>query len=1674
MSVAEAGAPAGRKDDALRYELRMALHALAGAVDSQPADAEHVQRLLRAVIDLGDRTLRGGPLPPRPFAYLGAGTPIGPGALLAEYADPGTTALTPLLAELDPDLLAELDALLTRSESAGHAAAPAAREPAGPDEVPLLLEPVAGWSAVARATVAFGDHHAAGTGTTPGKVRAAWTALPPAAAAEVERGLAAASRLMAEVGRPQPPAVSAFIDARGVLAPSQIAPHACAAAVALTYLARQGGLPTPGQLGVLPLAGCADDGTWTPFPGTGAALPESADDGLDLLWRTEEGWHLSAGTGTRTDPDPGLSGAARLLWGPDWEEARQGWAWQSLDDHAWRVLHATGGTGGDGAWLAGDGTLLVELDQAAFLAERFLRWPASRVIQSGTRNSGKTVCARQLTARLEAAGWQTVVLSPLQRHLPTDGTLPAVVQAALIATRAETSRKTLVVLEDLHALNGGNVGKTLESLGDLKVAVLALTRYVDGATSSWDSHGVTAYMTPLAAEEIARLARRLIDTHPAEYRAPDGEQGIPLAVEACQGDLGVLVDLLRAGVPDAPLGENGRRDAAGLVRRQAEEACAPLTGAAREAVCRLAAVSALDEGVPVSHLAQVPEETCRALGVRVTDEVARIPSGVRAEAVLTCVSPNGRDDLRGHLERYVRDALGEGQHERVRALMANCAAYAPVELAELLEDQAVRRSVTTWAAGAHTPAALRLLRLCGKHSDPGWIAEALPPVLARVPDTPDLTVRDLTTALKACWDHQYQLTGTEIADLFTWVGSPGLDEVLARPSAVRDRYHLVRALLRLSGENTAPTDTVCQWLEKRAEELVRGADPHRRHDDLIKVRRMDELIFRYSREARGPESHENRTRDRLRPLEKAAQTLLEAHPTRQTPLPAVLAWMSLWLHFNSATDWDDLIKRYESQIRAALAGADASQISSSLADLARNNRGWTNRLLNTLQPGRALAATLRASTPAEAAILISTVRNIHGATIKTLLYRVTGASPVADVQLARDLAASIRRLKDGRGAGMLLSSVSRADDLYCDTKDRFGYCLARELGPAFARELMATERRPAVIYHFLHGLWEAGADYRAELEDQALDLVVSSIQAQRGAARPWGPRLAMLLIEDDYFGQNFLLRLSERLDTRVLIERMRNAALDPQSMVHTHRLGLAVAPGIGAEYAKHLKVDRVVRNPLRWGAGEVAQKLQVTASTLRAGGQRDATAVVLGNFKAANPRWEWERNLRAVRRIGSFTTALNQLRKLDPSAAGSVVHAMSRPQGDQEVSDLTDMVIRGVVHPPLVADLLAAVERCAPGLGKRELAALRDERAKRWQTFTEIFKFEQDPITQGRIGQALARLGVMPDEEPKNWMGTLVNGVWSSTLPLLASPWAVREVVRLGYTWDAQWGEQLAEKVHAGRLLTRLRLRMRPDLRQLPDLLTVMWLTARDDIVADIVGELTDIAPAVLADALGLKEAGRMLKALRHAEQDQAAALLAPAVGQLLDRTLARPLVVDAEAHWKTVGWAAQALADCSLKQYIPATRPALEPNTVAYPAAVAWATAWLPRTDWSTAAAQESKDAFERNSLAHWHAEDTCMALVAASRNGLLPAGAPLATPWLTAPEAGPELLTLLCREAGRTPSIAAHVATPGALERMRRTAGEPGVTTLPCHGELTAALARIAPSDPLPATATPDELDL
>ncbi|MFE4260734.1 hypothetical protein [Streptomyces sp. NPDC056883] len=1667
MSSTGAGKQPSRRDESLRYELRMTLHALACVLRRPSVDAAQVEHLLRSVIDLGGRALRKGSLPVRPFEYLGERPPISAGALLAGCVDPGTSTLAPLLAELDAELLTELDQLVTRAEQERlPAAATFKHQPTDPSEVPLLLEPVDDWSVVARATVRFDMGEVSDPEPTDRALRVSGTALPPAEDFEVERALGLARRLVADIGGPGPLAVRATVDVRGALSASAVAPHTCAVAVALTYLAHRGGLPTPGELGVLPLAGCTTDGAWSWRTGESPALPDLAEDALDLLWRHEVGWTLRTPSGTSSDPDPTLAGAARLLWGDRWEETSREWAQASLDAHRWTLLHATGRAPFKEAddWLCGDRAPLVELDQAAFLAGRFVKWPTSRVIQSGNRNSGKTVCARQLVGALEDGGWQTVVLSPVDRQLPVDDSLTHVVRAALVAAQVTGGCPVLVVLEDLHALTDGNIGAALESLGDLEVGVLALTRYVDGAASNWDSHGVTTYVTPVPQHEVPGLARRLVEAHPTVYQAIDGDAGISAVAEACQGDLGVLTDLLREGItPDGSAGP-GQGEATNPVRRQVERACADLDEPARATVCQLAAVSMLDERVPVSWLDPLSEQTRSALGVVEGGGLARIPSEVRAKAVLDFAGPQGRAEQSVWLEPYLLAMVGEGAHERVRALLTNCAAYAPGRFADLLELGTVREALTSWAIVVDPPVALRVLRLCAR---PGgellWITAVLPAVITRIRELPNLTARELTAALQALWDHQNQLTGTEVADLLAWLGTPGagLDAVLARPASVTDRWHLVRSLLRLSSKATTPLATLCEWLEQRADALVRGADA-RYYGDLIAVRRLDDLIHRRSQEAHGPDNREESRRNRLRPLEKPAQMLLNQFPSQQTSLGGLLAWMSLQLHFNGPDAWEKLTARYDRQIMKALRGADAIQISSAFADLERNDRGRVNQLLNhllkNLQLGPALAAVLRKSAPAEASILLSTVRNIHGGTIKKLLYHQTASgSQEADLKLAQDLARSIADLKDGRGAGMLLSSVSRADDLYCDTADRFGYRLASELGPEFARALMKRERRPAVIYYFLRGLWEAGADYRAELEDEVLQLVVSSIDAQRGAARPWGPQLAMLLIDDDYFGERFHAQLSARIDTHTLVDRMLNPNLDPQSMVHTHRLALALAPRVAEDYARQIKVDRAVRSPLQWRAGDVAQKLAVMADTLRAAGYPDASRVVLHHFKAQYPEWDWTRSLRALQRIGPFTTALNQLRKVDPGEAASVVHGLGLPEAGQGVSYLRDAVIRSVVHPPLLADLLTVAERCLPGAGRAELDSLYNDKYDRWRTFTDILRYEQDPITQGTIGRQLVRLGVLSTGESQSWMRTLVYQVWAPTMHLLASPKALLEVLTLAYIWEPQWGEQLGERVVANKLFKRLDLRMRQDLRTLPELMTVLCLTGRKDIVDKIVDDLTSIEPVILAETLGLECSGRMLKSLRHA--DRSVDFLAPAVGQLVGRTLKRSLVVDGGTHWTTLGWTAQALVECGQEHQLPDDVPTLEPNIAAYPAEVAWAAAWLPRTDWAAVAAEEALAAFERLGVTHWHPRESCMALVASARLGLLPADEPLATTCMTATEAGDSLLTLLCREALRTPAVAAHLGTPEVAKRMRERVAEPSLATFVGRQELKSAVERLCP---------------
>ncbi|MFD3944730.1 hypothetical protein [Streptomyces sp. NPDC058579] len=1637
------------RESSLTHELHMALHALATDLIGPSADPVRVESRLRTVIGLGQRSLdRKIPLPRRPFDFSEERNPIGPGALLFEYAEEGATHLGALLGELDAELLTELDQLVTRADRVGAESGEVPR-PTPVGGAPLLLAPVDDWYVIAGADIVLDPRD----GALPS------SPFPDSAA--IDRALNAAGPLVATVGR-RLSEVHPRVDAPYVLSPSMVAPDSAPAAVALSWIAAEGGLPDLGTLGVLALAGVSPDGDWLPPTVIEQAMGAAAGAGLDVLWRDTDGWRLHRAGTVESDAEPSLLGAARLLWGERWHAAVARRAAQILEEAEWSILHSSALGDSAPGWRGPADERLVDFDWSSSLFKRYHQRPQARVIQSGGRNSGKTVLAQQVVRKLEAAGWQTVVLSPDLRQLPPDGDLLPVVEAALTATGVDTvRRKVLVVLDGLQALDDGNIGEAMESLSNLKVAVLALTRFVDGAANRWEPHGVTAYTTLVAAADLPDLARSMIRQAPGEYRVrADDTAAVGLAVEACHGDLGLLADLLREEPADKPAAAGTLPDkglGADRVRARAQAVCAVLDADALAALYLVAAVSWLDEGVPIARVEVIPEETRRALGVVVHHGLARIPSTVRAEALLASASPKGLDDFPARLEPYVLGLIRDDNQPRLDALLRKCAAYAPERLTQLLRLPSVRAAITDWAAAAHPRKALWVLRLCRRNSDADWTAAALPAVLQHLTRVDDLTVRDLTFGLTALWDDEFRLQRNVLAELVAWAGTPqGLRTVLGRPSSLTDRYHLVTALLKLAGEGTTPTATVCDWFEQLTDQLVRDADPAN-HRDLIAVRRMDDLLFAKSRQAR-----EDNPASALRPLFKPAQYLIDAAPTKDRSLAAILSWISLRLHFDGPRDWDQIIEQYKSQLQAALAHSDAIQISQALFDLAQSNRGLCNRLLNHLKFGRTLVPVVKAAPPAEAAILISTVRNIHGGTLRTLLYHEDRDKDLlADANLARELAKTVRSFEDARGAGMLLSAVSRVDDLYCATKERFSYRLAMEIGQEFVENVMRRERRPAIVYHLLRGLWEAGADYRQDIEEGALGLVVSSIHAQRGTARPWGPRLAMLLIQDEYFGQTFLQKLAARLDRKVLCDRMSQISLDPESMVHTHRLGLALVPDIGVDYAQRLKIDKAVQAPQLSSASNVAQKLHVMADTLRAGGRVEATEFVLGYFKEQHPEWVWAERLKVGRSIGAFTTALGQLRTLNPSEAATTVRNLSQPHGGQDLSHLRELVLRSVVHPPLTAELLSEVERCEPGLGKAELEALRDER-RRWLTLVEAFKFEQDPLTQGHVGRALARLGVTNRTEETEWMHTLVANRLESTMHLFASPRAVVEVLTLAHMWEPQWGEQLAASVDVNRLLRRLRGKLRSDMQEVPGLLQALWLTGARKAFKDILDHVLGLNADVLANALGIHQASKLLKVVHRAHRSADA--LAQAVGRLIEQVAGRHLVVDAESHWLGIGWAAQALHECSAQRHLPDVVPALAPNIVAHTSAVAWAATWLPRSDWTMSTVTQAVDTHEKSGSQHWHPQDTGRVLIAAVRAGLPPAVETVDTDWHGAASATPELVTLLTREADNSEVLRAYFASKLIAPLLRERLNGPGLSHHPCEPELRAAVARLCPKPVIP----------
>lgn len=1634
------------------YEATLALHALAVLTGgSAKAGPDRFVELVRYLAGRGELLSTACPLPLRPLRY-DVEPPLGLGALLAEDLG-GAAGLRAELAAVRAAGLLEVvyelaewaEEAAVSGRSAGRGGAAVALGAPRRDGVHVLLKPVADWSAVAAVAVDFHPVSASAAAATPpaGRVgSASWSPLTRNFVVEADRAVECARRLLAGLGRPQAAGVRAFFDGMAVQSPSTFSEGTAAGAVALTYLAREAGLPSPAELGVFVVADVTADGRWRPSRHERVAVEAARACGLRVLAVGRDGeWSLD-GEGGVQGAGTGLAAAAHLLWGEGWQEAQDRWHGELLREHGWKICYVSPGARScaefPSAWGRSDGLPVVEPPQVGVLQNQYVDHPRLGTVLGGPPNSGKTVIAYRLARRLEKLRWKVLVMAPSHKSLSAEGFLPALVRAAMALAGLSSRDRVLVVIEDLQPLEAVEIGDAVSSVvSEVGVGVLALARYSAEAVTEWESGTVSPVVAVVGAEEVAALAERMVEECPEVYGG--AAQCLPALVKTCNNDLWLLGRLMRELTFDP------RRDpldrVKDLVERHVRERAAGIPRECREPLWLVAALSELGEPVPVEYVPQDVLGSLTDFGVRRVDGGVQIPSQRYADSVLGALASKGKggSERRRVVVAHLVRLLREQRSERILSLLRVCRSYDPYLLSEILGDDEVGAGVAEWTQAGDVSTVASALVVCDRVMRPGWVAELLPKLIRRVVEGAGLSARRLSQVLRLIIRHHHHIQESDLDAFMEWLSNPetGLVRALNGATTMEERYFLARNVFRLYRGSAA------ELVVENQERFLQEVNPASARD-LIGVRRLDKLVARCLRQTEGLHFR--------RPLETEPQVqdLLEYSPPPGTGAGALMAWLSIQVHFRRSADWDELISSYRTHLANALRRSAPSEIAAALNDLAENHRGFCTRLLNTLRVADQLRGVLRDATPAEAANLISTVSRIHSATVRYLLYREVNGVLVANSELASALVKRIRVFRDIKGAGMLLISTHRADELYCSTREGFAERVAEGLGRDFALQLVRHERRPSILYYFLRGLWEARASYRKDVESSALELIVRSLK--RGGSRHWAARLALLLAEDDYFGEELLGRLSERIDPEILALRMSQRPVRTESFVHLHRLGQAVHPDIPQRYRGMFDMDAMLSDFTAASPGEVAQKLRVAARTLMMSGFEDAAIVLLRRFGEVAPAWSWGEQLRRAQSVEELTQTLDNLRKFDPATANITVEELGTVAGQERFSVLQDFVLRSAGDPSQVTELLRAVNAIEPRWGLELLATLR-QHGQRWETFTNELKYEQDPSSQGRIGRHLARMGVLPGRGDLPWMKELVEEKWLKVVHLLASPRAVTELLKLSFVWDDQWGQRLAGNIDHGKVLSRIRLGATEDLRAVPGLLNMLFLTRQYALAAEVVGCVEAFDDDDLAGRMGLAGACQLLRQLYRYRAATAEAFGA-ATARLLDTGRLRHLVIDQDSHWFALGWAAQTLRELGLESLLPTGDPVLR-GTLASAAELCWAATWYSASEWARDVVGWTFPVLLR-SVRSWRQGDRlAIALVAGARSGRVEELVRDDVFWRPMVDADTGLLTVAFREALKYPELTAVLKAlkPALQQRVRSRV----YRIDPWVGELRSLVARV-----------------
>ncbi|MFD1149851.1 hypothetical protein [Saccharothrix hoggarensis] len=1493
------------------------------------------------------------PMPPPPAV------PRGLGALLARDLTGGSARWTALLAELDGDAwLADLYRLQNALErtSPAHVADPApgtalaaatglrAVADVDPVDDPLGYDLVLRRTRTDIALVHPDAPHGILLGLTltaergvdvrgrkpnapgvAGRFTDPWSPYAPRFVQGVDGGRRLALELLAGAGVGDDdlePWHGLRFEVVGLLPPVSVDEESAALAVALHIVAEVAGMPAPGRLGVV-CTGSVRRGVVEPI--TAAHLDRKLEavrvDGVhrELLYPRADGWArqaVDAGAPSVRSGPLTLAGAAEALWGDQWR--------QWVDDQRTTALHAAGWSRWDARRRSIASAIPVTVPpKASTLAKHFRSGHPTTAVVGGPANSGKTTVAACVGDLLALENWQVLGFSSHTHELNEPGELVKVIAQA-VTPHLKPGLKTLIVLDGLWPVGrNNNLGVALGKLHDrLKTSVLVTARFEVDVQREWNTGSATTVSLFVDPGAMRRFAEHVIGQQPvlSELRPLAG-----VLAKAAGPDLWMLTQMLNWAATRA----HSSQDAADHLRAAfLRDRLSLLAEPERERARQLAAASLLATGLTDAETGLDPE-TLATLGARRggTDGWV-LPSSVLCRMVLSDAagvpSPQAVEQRVLALTRpRLHDLLRAGDGARIVKLLVGSGHFSDRVLSALVK--ASRDEIVAWAMSADPVLIARLLQLADSDLGP-QACERLVVRLCHALPAALVNASRLVECLRMINRYRHFVErGNAFADVVSGLRDGGLKLALELNASPAARLNALRQLERFHHPQLSRLVLLHLPL------ALQGLSTEQA-DDYLTVRRAEDLRQRVVAELAADDVPAPATAAVLADLPTVA-AMLDRKPTRTDGIALFINALILRMMFKREdTDWEAVLEHYDVVLRNALDQSPLSEQVRAFRNLADYHRALCVRLLNRPDLARFLGRQLESSQPAEVAFLLRTVMKLHGKFTKDLLYE-SDETPKAE--LVRHFAEKITNLGESKGAGMLLNATAAIDDLYGSRGRGFANALAEELTADFAETLVRTDQRPSVIAHFLHGLWEAGADYL----DRVMHLVEDvTVQWVINSNRAWAPRLALLLGADDERGERFLATLAGKIDDATLLDRMLTT-LKPEALATHHQLGRALFPELPVRFAKSFDSIALDTSLLTARAEQFLRCCLEIRNTLIAAGAPAGPQVL------AKVGWAGAQELRRVRHPGDLAESLRLLAKLNPAAAADVVDGLSAEPSEHNADRgfLEHQVRRALPNPSTAVELLSAVETSRDGGGVDLLRNLRAVPGS-WHAFGVEIAHTQDPREQAKILLQLIALGLHRGQPGTGWMDPLAQK-WLRTVPSLRSPHAIADLIRMFTAWDQATGAAVANAVNTAKLTSRLAEGAATDLRAAWRIMSAFVLAWREDRAHDVARALEPLDAETVMRACGLSDGARLVRVL-HRIDPIAARRYADALAGMVDRAIARRHVVDRTGHWLDIGWAAHAVTDSLSAVPLGTTRPPVLPDGLD-PGIGAWGVTWLAPVEW-------------------------------------------------------------------------------------------------------------------------------